>query len=345
MALRHQVANTETAGLRHGRPLSPKISKPKRVIENGKQASEVCLSLQQGRTSLCMPGGKPRSSGSSQQSRGHELHSVGKEGRSNEDTGTESDSERHKGKGYEGDVLLQWGQRKRQRNGRLDTKTSIAEDCPVPSKKQLRVDRRLEKTSGAVQTQANSSKKEHSLRPCTPSVLEATGGNGRSVIACGDNGSTLCHAADVHGSRWSPVKRDGRESPLSMDEPDNAVTCNQSGSRGSYAANVEEHAEVEDAQGTAVVEKISLEFFEWPKFVVSLSRKEKEDDFFGIKGSKLPQRPKKRSKHTEKFLHYVSPGMWLCDLTRERYEVRERKTTKKKPRGLKAMGSVDSDSE
>ena len=66
----------------------------------------------------------------------------------------------------------------------------------------------------------------------------------------------------------------------------------------------------------------------------------------------------------------VSPGAWLCDLTLERYEVREKKITKKvppihehylfsllcplhsisfvsmqRPRGLKAMGNVDSDSE
>ncbi|EFJ25046.1 hypothetical protein SELMODRAFT_90187 [Selaginella moellendorffii] len=88
-----------------------------------------------------------------------------------------------------------------------------------------------------------------------------------------------------------------------------------------------------------------MELFEWPKFLISLSRKEKEDDFLAIKGSKLPQRPKRRTKHVEKTLHYCSPGMWLCDLTRERYEVREKKSMKKKPRGLKAMGSVDSESD
>ncbi|KAK7283212.1 hypothetical protein RIF29_12591 [Crotalaria pallida] len=82
-----------------------------------------------------------------------------------------------------------------------------------------------------------------------------------------------------------------------------------------------------------------------PKFVIGLTNKEKEEDFLAIKGSKLPQRPKKRAKFIQRTLNLVSPGAWLCDLTLERYEVREKKITKKRPRGLKAMGNMDSDSE
>ncbi|KAL0330412.1 UNVERIFIED_CONTAM: hypothetical protein Sradi_5027900 [Sesamum radiatum] len=82
-----------------------------------------------------------------------------------------------------------------------------------------------------------------------------------------------------------------------------------------------------------------------PKFVIALTNKEKEEDFLAIKGSKLPQRPKKRAKFIQRTLNLVSPGAWLCDLTLERYEVREKKVSKKRPRGLKAMGNMDSDSE
>ncbi|RDX61998.1 hypothetical protein CR513_59712, partial [Mucuna pruriens] len=82
-----------------------------------------------------------------------------------------------------------------------------------------------------------------------------------------------------------------------------------------------------------------------PKFVIALSNKEKEEDFLVLKGSKLPQRPKKRAKFIQRTLNLVSPGTWLCDLTLERYEVREKKITKKRPRGLKAMGNMESDSE
>ena len=34
----------------------------------------------------------------------------------------------------------------------------------------------------------------------------------------------------------------------------------------------------------------------WPKFAITLTNREKEEDFLVFKGSKLPQRPKKRAK-------------------------------------------------
>ncbi|KAM7502853.1 hypothetical protein LguiB_001757 [Lonicera macranthoides] len=99
----------------------------------------------------------------------------------------------------------------------------------------------------------------------------------------------------------------------------------------------------------------------WPRLFIALSSKEKEEDFMAMKGCKPPQRPKKRAKLIQKSLlailippgfmvqvddgKFVSPGAWLSDLCQERYEVREKKTSKKRPRGLKAMGSIESDSE
>ncbi|XP_068643186.1 uncharacterized protein [Aristolochia californica] len=85
--------------------------------------------------------------------------------------------------------------------------------------------------------------------------------------------------------------------------------------------------------------------FVWPRFYICLSSKEKEEDFMAMKGCKLPQRPKKRAKYIQKSLLLVSPGAWLSDLSHERYEVREKKSSKKRPRGLKAMGSIESDSD
>nr|AFK46155.1 unknown [Lotus japonicus] len=85
--------------------------------------------------------------------------------------------------------------------------------------------------------------------------------------------------------------------------------------------------------------------FAWPKLYITLSSKEKEEDFLAMKGCKLPQRPKKRAKIIQRTLLLVSPGAWLTDMCQERYEVREKKSNKKRPRGLKAMGSMESDSE
>ncbi|KAL9270012.1 hypothetical protein AKJ16_DCAP15277 [Drosera capensis] len=84
----------------------------------------------------------------------------------------------------------------------------------------------------------------------------------------------------------------------------------------------------------------------WPKVYVTLSSKEKEEDFMAMKGCKLPQRPKKRAKFIQRTLLLVSPGAWLSDMCQERYEVREKKASKKRPKGLKALGSsMDSDSD
>lgn len=88
------------------------------------------------------------------------------------------------------------------------------------------------------------------------------------------------------------------------------------------------------------------EVVEWPRIYISLSRKEKEDDFYAMKGTKLPHRPKKRAKAVDRALQYCFPGLWLSDLTRARYEVRERKSAKKpKRRGLKGLENMESESE
>ncbi|XP_020702264.1 uncharacterized protein LOC110113892 isoform X3 [Dendrobium catenatum] len=84
----------------------------------------------------------------------------------------------------------------------------------------------------------------------------------------------------------------------------------------------------------------------WPRIEIALTTQEKEEDFMAFKGTKPSLRPKKRAKPIQKNVNLMSPGTWLCDLSLERYEVREKKTSKKqRPRGLRAMGSKDSDSE
>ncbi|XP_056843638.1 uncharacterized protein LOC108831210 isoform X1 [Raphanus sativus] len=76
----------------------------------------------------------------------------------------------------------------------------------------------------------------------------------------------------------------------------------------------------------------------WPKLFITLSNKEKEEDFLAMKGCKLPQRPKKRAKLVQKTLLLVSPGTWLSDLCKERYEVREKKTSKKATKRIEGNG-------
>ncbi|KAL1834492.1 hypothetical protein ACET3Z_004143 [Daucus carota] len=99
--------------------------------------------------------------------------------------------------------------------------------------------------------------------------------------------------------------------------------------------------------GAAVAVNGGGEVHEWPRVHIPLTRKEKEEDFLLMKGTKLPHRPKKRPKAVDRMLQYCFPGTWLADVTKARYEVKEKKCTTKKPkrRGLKGMESMESDSE
>ncbi|CAL9781789.1 unnamed protein product [Musa acuminata subsp. burmannicoides] len=62
---------------------------------------------------------------------------------------------------------------------------------------------------------------------------------------------------------------------------------------------------------------------EMAKFSISLSRAEIEDDFFAIKGTKPPRRPKKRAKIIQRELDSLFPGLWLSEITRETYKIVE----------------------
>ncbi|CAI8613609.1 unnamed protein product [Vicia faba] len=127
-----------------------------------------------------------------------------------------------------------------------------------------------------------------------------------------------------------PAAGDSRKS-ASPEKEDRYYTT-----RGSAEENGKVTGDVNNGEERALV---------WPKLYIALSSKEKEEDFLAMKGCKLPQRPKKRAKIIQRSLLLVSPGAWLTDMCQERYEVREKKSNKKRPRGLKAMGSVESDSE
>ncbi|KAI3822740.1 hypothetical protein L1987_10337 [Smallanthus sonchifolius] len=102
---------------------------------------------------------------------------------------------------------------------------------------------------------------------------------------------------------------------------------------------------VDGGGGGGVFDEGSKSKHVWPKLYIALTSKEKEEDFMAMKGCKPSHRPKKRAKMIQRTILLVSPGAWLTDMCQERYEVREKKSTKKRPTGLKAMGNMESDSE
>lgn len=69
-------------------------------------------------------------------------------------------------------------------------------------------------------------------------------------------------------------------------------------------------------EGSLVMDRRFLQSLEvaptLPRFLLALSRVEKEDDVQSICGTKLSQRPRRRSKGTEKLVQ-VSPRVCCCD--------------------------------
>ncbi|PKA54114.1 hypothetical protein AXF42_Ash018124 [Apostasia shenzhenica] len=62
---------------------------------------------------------------------------------------------------------------------------------------------------------------------------------------------------------------------------------------------------------------------ERPKFYVSLSREEIEEDFFAFIGLKPSRRPKKRARIVQRQLDSIFPGLWLSEVTVDSYRVNE----------------------
>ncbi|WOL19352.1 hypothetical protein Cni_G28150 [Canna indica] len=164
---------------------------------------------------------------------------------------------------------------------------------------------------------------------------------GRRVVAGGEKefSSPPHHyaAAQIPHRRSESAGSENQKSmSMSLEKDDRCYTTRASVAPGCEGENV-----ASGGGGVVIDERASTAL---PRFFVSLSNKEKEEDFMAMKGCKLPQRPKKRSKLIQKCILLVSPGAWLSDLSQERYVVREKKGSRKRRRGLKAM-SLESDSE
>ncbi|CAH8388259.1 unnamed protein product [Eruca vesicaria subsp. sativa] len=72
------------------------------------------------------------------------------------------------------------------------------------------------------------------------------------------------------------------------------------------------------------------QYYHWEeKVFVTLSSKEKKEDFMAMKGCKPSHRPKKRAKLVQSSLLLVSPGTWLADMCPDRYDVGVKKSSKK----------------
>ncbi|OMO66908.1 hypothetical protein CCACVL1_20931 [Corchorus capsularis] len=219
------------------------------------------------------------------------------------------------------DFGLQWGNRKRLRCMKIQVKDD--QSGPV-NRTTVRVDRRVVRADKDSTNQTSNNNQGYfnlRQRPTSPQPPPT-----QRVLRNSENSSAM------RGQNNGGVR--------GFASPDRGAH-DKRGAGSSETAHDSKKGGSSSGSGEAAAPPV------WPpKFVIALTNKEKEEDFMAIKGSKLPQRPKKRAKFIQRTLNLVSPGAWLCDLTLERYEVREKKITKKRPRGLKAMGNmVESDSE
>lgn len=223
------------------------------------------------------------------------------------------------------DFGLQWGNRKRLRCMKVQAKDKGDDSSGPVNRTTVRVDRRVVRADKDSANLPNSGgflnlRQRPSTSPQPPPPSHRILRNSETSSAMRGMGSPDRGAHDKKGS-YENNNKSAASSETAHDSKKGGGSSSGSG---------------EPAVPAAI----------WPpKFVIALTNKEKEEDFFAFKGSKLPQRPKKRAKFIQRTLNLVSPGSWLCDLTLERYEVREKKVTKKRPRGLKAMGTMESDSE
>lgn len=347
MAMRYQGVNSEI--LHHypsnnGKKPLVKICSKDNNVENG-SSSHLNRGSLEGKGTMSMPGLRIKGASSSKRSPENvgivkEQECDNRNGNANVVPGPSEQpvegNQPSKDPREGGNALFQWCTKKRPRAHRTESR-SLLEDSNIQSRKFIKVERQTTKSEKQrVQSHVTGHSRSTTLRPCTP-LREPSHGfikrnsedfNGAHLL---NNG--LQQRVDRHSS--PPGEKHAK-----------GVGCFSPNAIGTTrASDAVRNSTPSDTEACAPPEKIDMETFEWPRILLQLSRKEKEDDFLNMKGTKLSQRPKKRPKHVEKVLQNCFPGNWLSDLAKGRYEVREKKCNKKKPRGLKAMESSDSDSD
>ncbi|GAB2275865.1 hypothetical protein Dimus_010609 [Dionaea muscipula] len=244
------------------------------------------------------------------------------------------------------DFVLQWGNRKRLRCMKIQVKAEDSSSTPIHRTTTVRVDRRVvraDQTAAAVNHHSNGhfNLRQRPISPAQPLTFTQRvlrNSEGTAAMKGQSNGVRGLQSPETAHDK----KGNGNHNYYHNNNYNNYDNGNNGGGR---TASSETTGHDSKKAGGSSSGSDAMPAVWPPKFVIALTNKEKEEDFMAIKGSKLPQRPKKRAKFIQRTVNLVCPGGWLCDLTLERYEVREKKVSKKRPRGLKAMGNMDSDSE
>ncbi|XP_022729902.1 uncharacterized protein DDB_G0292186-like isoform X2 [Durio zibethinus] len=204
------------------------------------------------------------------------------------------------------DFVLQWGNRKRLRCMKIQVKDD--QSGPV-NRTTVRVDRRVVRADKDSSNQPSNNNNNHGngyfnlrQRPTSPqppppqrvlrnsensSAMRGQSNGGLRGLASPDRGAHDKRGANHNNNNHHHSNNDNNHH--NNKSAASSETAHDSKKGGSSSGSGEADPPVV-----------------WPpKFVIALTNKEKEEDFMAIKGSKLPQRPKKRAKLIQRTLNGI----------------------------------------
>ncbi|KAL0372170.1 UNVERIFIED_CONTAM: hypothetical protein Scaly_0898600 [Sesamum calycinum] len=203
------------------------------------------------------------------------------------------------------DFVLQWGNRKRLRCMKVQVNNNDPNGSGPVQRATARVERRVVRSD----LNNNSSKDPNSNQHNNINAVKSNGvGNGY---------------LNFRHRPASPSHRILRnsESSIAMRGHSNGVRGltslieNHHGSGGAGGSGSSETAHDGGKKGGSPSGGDTIAAVWPPKFVLALTNKEKEEDFMAFKGSKLPQRPKKRAKFIQRTLNILSADPKMNETT------------------------------
>ncbi|KAL0311897.1 UNVERIFIED_CONTAM: hypothetical protein Sradi_5589000 [Sesamum radiatum] len=242
-------------------------------------------------------------------------------------------SESRSGATSSSDFVLQWGNRKRLRCMKVQVKdhsNNINNGSGPAQRATARIDRRVvrsdlnknsSKDPNSNQLTSNNAGKSNGgnngylnlrQRPASPShrILrnsESSLGmrghsNGVRGLASPDRGDKRSGAAGNNNSSHHPSNKNNNNNGSNHNDNHYHHHGGGGGGGGSGSSETAHDGKKGGSSGGDTIAAM------WPpKFVIALTNKEKEEDFLAIKGSKLPQRPKKRAKFIQRTLNVSYP--------------------------------------
>ncbi|KAJ9701922.1 hypothetical protein PVL29_003926 [Vitis rotundifolia] len=196
------------------------------------------------------------------------------------------------------DFVLQWGNRKRLRCMKIQVKDDSA---PV-HKTTVRVDRRVvradkDSLNQPTTTAAATSNGYFNLRHRPSSPQPPPPPPPQRVLRNSENSSAMKGQSNGVRGFSSPARDQDKRG--NHHNANNHHHNNDNKSASSETA----HDSKKGGGGSSSAGSEAVPPVWPPKFVIALTNKEKEEDFMAIKGSKLPQRPKKRAKFIQRTLN------------------------------------------